>query len=304
VSALPTVLLVGRRGQVGTEVSVQLNTGGYSVTALDREQCDLSKPGAIAAIIRRVKPQVIVNASGYTAVDKAESEPELAEAINAIAPSEMAVEAKHCGALFIHYSSDYIFNGENDRPWTEKDAPGPLGVYGRSKLNGELGVRASGAAAYVFRTSWVYGTHGTNFLLTMLKLAKEREDLAVIADQIGAPTWSRNLADMTMFTIRRFTKADGTIDLDAALASAGVFHASSGGQTSWHGFATAIFEEARKRGIDLKVKNVREIKTSDWPSAATRPKYSVLSNEKLQRSVGFKFPEWHEALQAAMKELN
>jgi dTDP-4-dehydrorhamnose reductase len=304
VSPLPRVLVVGSTGQVGTEVCAPLEGAGFPFSGIAREQCDLLTRGATGNFIREFEPQVIVNAAAYTAVDKAESEPEMAEAINGAAPMEMAEEAKRSDALFIHYSTDYIFNGDHERPWTEYDAPGPLGVYGRTKLNGELGVKNSGAAAFTFRTSWVYGTHGANFLLAMLKLGREREELSVIDDQIGAPTWSRNLADVTMATIGRFTNADGSINLSAAMVDRGVYHATAGGETSWHGFATAIFDEARKRGIELKVKTIRKIKTADWPSAATRPLYSVMSNDKLNRRLGFKFPEWREALRQAMQELS
>jgi dTDP-4-dehydrorhamnose reductase len=303
MSDLPRVLVVGHKGQVGTEMCAQLTGGGYTFVGIDREECDITKPGSVLAIIRDVKPQVIVNAAAYTAVDKAESEPALAEAINATAPTEMAVEAKRIGALFVHYSTDYVFNGENTRPWVEDDLPAPLGVYGRTKLDGERGVATSSAAAFTFRTSWVFGTHGANFLLTMLKLGASREELGVIDDQIGAPTWSRSLADVTMHTIRRFTNADGSIDLDRALADSGLYHATSAGVTSWHGFAEAIFREASERGIPLAVRTVKKIKTSDWPSAAQRPKYSVLSNAKLNQHLEFRFPEWRDALRSAMSEL-
>lgn len=300
MTALPKILVVGHKGQVGTEMCEQLKASGYSFVGIDREECDITKHGSVVTIIREVKPQVIVNAAAYTAVDKAEAEPEIAQLINATAPVEMAEEAKRMGSLFIHYSTDYVFDGENDRPWTEEDEPAPLGVYGRTKLDGEVGVHASGAAAYTFRTSWVYGVYGANFLLTMLKLGSTREELAVIGDQIGAPTWSRNLADVTMHTIRKFSTQSGAIDLDAAQATAGLYHATSGGQTSWHGFAEAIFAEARERGFEVKVKTVKKIRTEDWPSAAKRPKYSVLSNRKLQKTLGFTFPEWHEAMSDAI----
>ena len=301
--ALPRILVVGHKGQVGTEMCEQLKVSGHQFVGIDREECDITKPGSVVSIIRDVKPQVIVNAAAYTAVDKAEAEPEIAEAINATAPTEMAEEAKRIGSLFIHYSTDYVFNGENDRPWTEEDKPAPLGVYGRTKLKGELGVHSSGAAAYTFRTSWVYGVYGANFLLTMLKLGSTREELAVIGDQIGAPTWSRNLADVTMHTIRKFSTPSGTIDLDVAQAMAGLYHATGGGHTSWHGFAEAIFAEARERGFEVKVKSVKKIRTEDWPSAARRPKYSVLSNSKLQKVLGFTFPDWNDAMRNAISML-
>jgi dTDP-4-dehydrorhamnose reductase len=304
VSPLPRVLVVGCTGQVGTEVCAQLKAAGFPYSGIGREECDLFTRGAIGKYIREFKPQVIVNAAAYTKVEKAESEPELAEAINGAAPAEMAEEAKRSDALFVHYSTDYIFDGNHERPWTEDDAAGPLGVYGRTKLNGELGVNNSGAAAFTFRTSWVYATHGANFLLTMLKLGKEREELSVIDDQIGAPTWSRNLADLTMATVRRFTNADGSINLSSAMADCGIYHATARGETSWHGFATEIFDEARKLGMPLKVKTVRQIKTADRPSPATRPLYSVMSNEKLNRRLEIRFPEWREALRQAMQELS
>jgi dTDP-4-dehydrorhamnose reductase len=301
--ALPKVLLVGYIGQVGTEMWQLLTAGGYDFVVIDREECDLTVPGAVRDVIRKVSPKVIVNAAAYTAVDRAETETAIASAINAEAPSEMARAAREVGALFVHYSTDYVFNGEHSVPWVETDTTGPINAYGRTKLDGEKGVLAANAASFIFRTSWVYGAHGANFLLTMLRLGASREELSVVHDQLGAPTWSRSLADVTLHTIRRFTRQDGVIDMDAALAKSGLYHATCGGVTTWFDFASAIFDDARKLGLPMKINEVKPIRGADYPSAAARPTYSVLSNEKLKRELGFSLPDWREALTEVMKQV-
>ena len=299
----PKVILVGYKGQVGTEMCELLTSGSYDFVAIDREECNLTQPGAVTGIIRNVKPAVIVNAAAYTAVDKAESESAIAAAINATAPSEMAIAARELGALFIHFSTDYVFNGEHSVPWIETDTPAPLSVYGQTKLDGEKGTLAAGAAAIIFRTSWVYGAHGANFLLTMLRLGETKEEISVVQDQVGAPTWSRSLADVTMHTIRKFTRDDGSIDIEAATSKAGIYHATCSGATSWYEFACAIFEEARRLKLPLKVAKVKPISAADYPTAAARPHYSVLCNEKLNRELGFTFPNWREALNQTMRQI-
>jgi len=299
---LPKVLLVGYKGQVGTEMSELLKSGGYTFVAIDVEECDLGVAGAVTESIRKERPNVIVNAAAYTAVDKAESNTTIASIINAAAPTEMAKAAREAGALFVHYSTDYVFNGAHATPWIEGDPTGPINAYGRTKLDGENGVLASGAAAFIFRTSWVYGSHGANFLRTMVRLASSREELSVVQDQVGAPTWSRSLAEVTMHTIRKFTAEDGSLDVAAAAHKAGIYHASCGGVTNWFDFAVAIFDEVRAHGIALKVQRVLPITTEQYPCAAARPRYSVLSNEKLQRELGFTMPEWRVALRAVVAE--
>jgi dTDP-4-dehydrorhamnose reductase len=303
MATLPKVLLVGYIGQVGTEMRQLLIAGGYDFVAIDREECDLTVPGNVARFIHQVSPQVIVNAAAYTAVDRAETETAIASVINADAPTEMARAARELGALVIHYSTDYVFNGQHTVPWVETDSTDPLNAYGRTKLDGEKGVLAENALSFIFRTSWVYGSHGANFLLTMLRLGAAREELSVVHDQLGAPTWSRSLADVTMHTIRRFTRQDGTIDTDAALAKAGLYHTTCGGVTNWYEFARAIFDEARKVGLPLTVKEVKPIRGADYPSAAARPSYSVLSNEKLKRELEFSLPDWRDALVEVMKQV-
>lgn len=303
MALLPKVLLVGYVGQVGTEMRQLLTAGGYEFVAIDRDECDLTIPGNVGEFIRRVLPQVIVNAAAYTAVDRAETEIAIATAINADAPAEMAQAARVVGALFVHYSTDYVFNGQHSVPWVESDSTDPLNAYGRTKLDGEKGVLAANAISFIFRTSWVYGSHGANFLLTMLRLGATREELSVVHDQLGAPTWSRSLADVTMHTIRRFTRQDGTIDTDAAMAKSGLYHTTCGGVTNWYDFARAIFDEARKVGLPLTIKEVKPIRGADYPSAAARPSYSVLSNEKLKRELGFELPDWRDALTQVMKQV-
>jgi dTDP-4-dehydrorhamnose reductase len=271
---------------------------------VDWEECDLKTRGNARALIETVRPQAIVNAAAYTAVDRAEAEPEIARVINVDAAQEMAQGAHKQGALLVHYSTDYVFNGCHDRPWTEEDTPDPLNVYGRTKLQGEQAVLNSGAAAFVFRTSWVYGSHGANFLLTMLRLGASREELSIVCDQLGAPTWSRSLAELTLYTIRKFSAEEGTIDLRAASELGGVYHATCGGGTNWFEFACAIFDEARARQLPLKVRHVTPITSEQYPSAAKRPRYSVLSNAKLNQRLGTSLPQWRQALAGVMSEVN
>ncbi len=299
----PKILIFGSGGQVGSELCSLLSDSDYEITAVDRGQCDLANAGSAAKLIASTEPNVVINAAAYTAVDKAESEPLLAHQLNASAPSEMARTCAERGALFVHYSTDYVFNGNNTRPWIESDPVDPINVYGKTKADGELGVIGSGAAAFIFRTSWVFGSHGANFVRTMLRLGAEREELSVVGDQVGSPTWSRSLAELTLHTIRKFTKDDSTIDLEPARRVRGVYHATGGGVATWHGFAEAIFEEGRRRGLPLKVKNVRAIGSAEYLSAAKRPKYSVLSNERLGQELGFRLADWRDALSIVMDEL-
>jgi len=254
-------------------------------------------------MIRFADPQVIVNAAAYTAVDRAESERELAAAINATAPRVMAEEAMARGCLFIHYSTDYIFDGKKQLPWVEDDIPAPLNVYGASKLAGEKGVLAACDASFVFRTSWVFGTEGVNFLRTMLRLGREKEVLSIVADQFGAPTWSRSLADLTLHTLRQFIQR-GELDLGAARSKAGTYHATCRGMTTWHEFACVIFESARNLGMNLKVREVVPITSGQYPMPAERPRYSILSNEKLKRRLGYELPDWKVALRLVMNEVS
>lgn len=283
------VLLTGSTGQVGYELARSLQGVG-EVVALDRNVMDLSDLDQVRDVIRRVQPQLIVNPAAYTAVDKAESEPALAHRINAEAPAVMAEEARALGAALVHYSTDYVFDGSQASPRVEDDPLGPLNVYGASKLAGEQAIVAAGIPHLIFRTSWVYGMRGKNFLLTMLRLAKERDELKVVADQHGAPTWSRTIADTTAQVLAQ-AHAGGR---EWWVQNSGIYHLSAQGQTTWHEFTQAIVEEA---GLSC---NVLPITTADYPTPARRPTYSVMSSERLMTRFCH-LPDWKEALHLCMR---
>jgi dTDP-4-dehydrorhamnose reductase len=283
------VLLTGSTGQVGYELARSLQGVG-EVVAVDRGEMDLSKLDQVREVIRRVQPQLIVNPAAYTAVDKAESEPELAFRINAEAPAVMAEEAKALGAALVHYSTDYVFDGSQATPRVEDDPLGPLNVYGASKLAGEQAIAAAGIPHLIFRTSWVYGMRGKNFLLTMLRLAKERDELRVVADQHGAPTWSRTIADTTAQVLSQ-AHAGGR---EWWVQNSGIYHLSAQGQTTWHAFTEAIIAEA---GLSC---NVLSITSAEYPTPARRPQYSVMSSERLMARF-CRLPDWKEALHLCMR---
>jgi len=272
------ILITGKTGQVGWELQRALAPLGQ-IVALDRREMDLADPDSIRAALRACDPQIIVNAAAYTAVDQAESEPALALAINGVAPGIMAEIAKKTGALLVHYSTDYVFDGAKSGPYAENDTPAPINVYGSSKLAGERAVAASGARHLIFRTSWVYGARGKNFLRTMLRLAQERDELRIVDDQTGAPTWCRAIAQATAQVLAS----------DHADAS-GTYHLSAAGNTSWCGFARAILECA---GHTCRVV---PIPTSAYPLPARRPANSVLSNARLNARFGVTLANWHESL--------
>jgi dTDP-4-dehydrorhamnose reductase len=251
------------------------------VVAADRTTLDLASPDAIVATMRAVKPAIVVNAAAYTAVDRAERERDAAFAVNATAPGILAEEAKRLGALLIHYSTDYVFDGAATQPYHEDDATGPLSVYGASKLDGERAIAASGAAALVFRTSWVYGLTGSNFLLTIRRLAAERDELAIVNDQRGVPNWSRALARATARVL--------ALGSAALRERAGLYHLSSRGDTTWYGFACAIVG-------DVQRPRVRPITTAQYPTPARRPAYGVLATTRFERTFGFALPPWRDAL--------
>jgi dTDP-4-dehydrorhamnose reductase len=283
------VLLTGSTGQVGYELARSLQGVG-EVVALDRGELDLSNLDQVREVIRRVQPQLIVNPAAYTAVDKAESEPGLAFRINAEAPAVMAEEARALGAALVHYSTDYVFDGSQPAPRVEDDPLGPLNVYGASKLAGEQAIAAAGIPHLIFRTSWVYGMRGKNFLLTMLRLAKERDALRVVADQHGAPTWSRTIADTTAHVLSQ-AHAGGR---EWWVQNSGIYHLSAQGQTTWHEFTEAIIAEA---GLSCKV---LPISTAEYPTPAQRPQYSVMSSERLMARF-CRLPDWKEALHLCMR---
>ncbi|MDP2826154.1 MAG: dTDP-4-dehydrorhamnose reductase [Sulfuritalea sp.] len=277
------ILLTGASGQLGRELKRSLACLG-EVVACDRRQLDLADPDTLRDAVRAIAPTVIVNAAAYTAVDKAEAEPEVAEAINAVAPAILAEEARRLGALLIHYSTDYVFDGAKPTPYGEDDLPAPLSTYGRSKHAGELAIAASGVHHLIFRTSWVYGLHGANFMKTMLRLGRERDELRVVGDQIGAPTWARHLADATALILARRE------------VPSGLYHLAASGETSWHGYAEAIFAEAQRAGLMEKSPVVHRITSADYPLPASRPANSRLDCSRLRRDFGLALPDWRTGL--------
>ena len=292
------ILLTGINGQLGWELQRTLAPLG-TVVGLDRAQLDLSQPDAIRRIVREQRPAIIVNPAAYTAVDKAETEPELAHAINAVAPGVLAEEAQKIGALLVHYSTDYVFDGSQNAPYTEEDAPNPQSIYGKTKLAGEDAVRASGCAHVVLRTSWVYGVHGGNFVKTVLRLARERDALRIVADQFGAPTWARRLALCSAEILRQYRENPG----DASRH--GLFHLTAAGRTNWHGYAEEIVRLARQYDAALQDKalTIRAIATHEYPVAAKRPANSVLATNKVKKAFGLELPPWRDDLTACIEEL-
>jgi dTDP-4-dehydrorhamnose reductase len=288
------ILLIGKTGQVGWELQHSLPPLG-PVIALDRTQMDLTRPDSIRRTIRDAAPDIIVNAAGYTAVDKAESEPDLAMQVNAVAPGVMAEEAKRMNALLVHYSTDYVFDGKRSTPYTETDEPNPLNTYGKSKLDGERAIAASGCAHLILRASWIYSSRGTNFVLTMLRLAREREELAVVDDQIGSPTWARALAQTTSELLGKVRRTK---------EETGIYHLSAAGYTSRYDFAKRIIEIARQlSGEKEGWATVRPITNAEYPLPAKRPLNAATSKEKLKRVFGIEMPVWTEQLDSYLHEL-
>jgi dTDP-4-dehydrorhamnose reductase len=280
VTRRPTLLVTGAQGQVGHEL-VRLLAPHGDVVAADRGTLDLADPDAIVAAVRQAKPALIVNAGAYTAVDRAETEVALAHAVNGRAPGILAEEAKRVGALLIHYSTDYVFDGMRATPYPEDAPAAPRNVYGASKLAGERAIAAAGARSLVLRTSWVYGLRGANFLLTIRRLAAEREELRIVADQIGVPNWCRTVAAATARIV-----ADG---LPSAAERAGLYHLSCTGEASWYDFARAIVGDAPRPRIV-------PITTAEFPTPAMRPAYGVLATARFERTFGFALPDWRQAL--------
>ncbi|WP_207281347.1 dTDP-4-dehydrorhamnose reductase [Pseudomonas sp. FW300-N2F2] len=293
------ILLLGKNGQVGWELQRSLAPLGH-VIALDRHAVDglcgdLADVEALRGTIRRISPDIIVNAAAYTAVDKAEhDEPELADRINGDACLVMAQEAALLDAWLIHYSTDYVFNGQGSKPWQETDIVAPVNHYGASKLAGEQAIIASGCKYLIFRTSWVYGARGNNFAKTMLRLAKERETLNVVADQIGAPTGADLIADVTALVIRRL--GEGT-------NFSGIYHLAASGEVSWHGYANHVIEFARNHGEPLATRAVNPIETSTYPTPAKRPLNSRLNTQKLREQFSLYLPVWQSGVTRMLREI-
>ena len=278
------ILLLGKNGQVGWELARSLAPLGQ-VVACDSLELDLADPDALRKTVRELEPGIIVNAAAHTAVDKAESEPGLAMKVNGYAPGILAEEANRLDSLLVHYSTDYVFDGKQQGSYSENDPANPLSIYGKTKLAGEEAIRASCAKHLIFRTSWVYGMRGRNFLLTMLRLAQEREEIKVIDDQIGAPTWCRMIAEATSIAVSGFREN-----------LSGTYHMTAGGSTSWHGFAAAILELSSPE----KKPALTPIPTEDYPLPAARPQNSILSNEKLQSGFGLQLPDWKSGLKLCL----
>jgi len=290
------IVLTGKTGQVGHQLERSLQGLG-EVIALDSKQMNLAEPDAVRAVLRELKPQLIVNPAAYTAVDQAEKEEELAQRINGIAPGVMAEEARALGAAMIHYSTDYVFDGTKSGGYVETDPANPQNVYGRSKLAGEQAIAAAGIPHLILRTSWVYGMRGRNFLLTVKRLAAERDELRIVADQIGAPTWSRTIADTTAHIVARLQpRATQGLACDSWHAAAGIYHLTAQGSTSWHGFTEAIVAHSSTP----KKPVVTPIATEEYPLPARRPKNSILSCAKLIDAF-CDLPQWDKALQLCLE---
>jgi dTDP-4-dehydrorhamnose reductase len=291
------VLLIGKNGQVGHDL-LELLSSFFEVDAVDRSQLDLSRTEDIRTLVRKNAPDIIVNAAAYTAVDKAESDVELATAINAVAPGVLAEEAKRAGALLVHYSTDYVFDGSKRSAYIESDHVNPINVYGQTKADGEAAIRHSGCNHFIFRTSWVFSGRGSNFLLTMLRLGREREELRIIDDQIGAPTSSRMIARATEQVLRRGLERNPS----SAWKQCGTYHMTSAGSVSWFGFAKEIFERGSAL-LDGRRPKLTPIKTSDYPTPAQRPLNSLLSCESLKSFYSISMPEWQTGLVEVIESL-
>jgi dTDP-4-dehydrorhamnose reductase len=305
-SALPEggrILLTGATGQVGGELLETLKPLG-EVIAPSRTEMDLANGASVKETIRAVRPRWIVNPGAYTAVDKAESEPELAYAINTEAVRVMGQEAEAIGAGVVHFSTDYVFDGSRSAPYSETDATGPVGVYGASKLAGELALAESGVGHLVFRTSWVYGARGKNFLLTILKLARDRETLSVVADQQGAPTWSRDLAKMTADVIGQCELAARGRELADVLDDlGGVYHAAGAGETTWYGFAAEAVRLQGEQQPGVRFATIKAITTAEYPTPAKRPANSRMNCDRLKEQFGWEMMDWRDSLQKVLAEV-
>jgi len=284
------LLVTGANGQVGWELRRGL-CGVGDMFAMDRTACDLSRPQDLPGIIREAKPDVIVNAAAYTSVDKAEKEEELAMLVNGTAVGVIAEEARRLNALLIHYSSDYVFDGTKDGSYAEDDLPRPINAYGRSKLAGERAIAQCGSEYLIVRTSWVFAGRGHNFLLRILQLAQQREELSVVADQIGAPTWARSIAEATAHIVKYTCRERAEADF-----SSEILHVTAGESTSWCGFTEAILDQAIGCGLLLNRPKLRPISSSEYPLPAARPKNSCLAGARVRERFGITLPQWHQGL--------
>ncbi|MEW6316098.1 MAG: dTDP-4-dehydrorhamnose reductase [Pseudomonadota bacterium] len=296
----PRILIIGDQGQVAWELQRTLATLGDVIAAgrsTATHALDLARPETIAPLVEATRPNWIINAAAYTAVDKAEQEEELATTINGRAVGELAAAAKSVGALLVHYSTDYVFDGTADKPYTEEAPTNPQSAYGRSKLAGEEAIRASDTPHLILRTSWVYGARGHNFMRTIRRLAREREELRIVADQHGCPTWSRHIAEATAQILAQLGQ-----DRAAWAAKTGTYHLVSSGQGTWHDFASRIVEHQRQHE-PVKTERILPIRTEEYPLPAPRPKYSVLCTDKMRAAFGIHMPHWESALEQVQKEL-
>jgi dTDP-4-dehydrorhamnose reductase len=299
------LLLLGANGQVGFELQRALAPLGDLVCATREGRlpggatcavADLADAAALDALLGRERPDIVVNAAAHTAVDRAEDEPDAAQRANADVPAQIARWCQQRDAMLVHYSTDYVFDGRGTRPYRENDAAAPLGVYGRSKYAGEEAIRASGARHLIFRTAWVFAARGQNFLRTMLRLARDRDSLRVVADQIGAPTPARWIANATALTLARLPARPDP-------AHSGLFHLAAGGETSWHGFAEALFADALAGGLIERAPRIEAIATSDYPTRAQRPAYSRLDGRRLYDAFGLRLPDWRRGVAEVVAEL-
>jgi dTDP-4-dehydrorhamnose reductase len=290
------ILITGCNGQVGWELQRTLASLG-KIFAFDRQTLNLADANAIRHVVQTLRPTLIVNAAAFTAVDRAETEKESSYALNTEAPRVLAEEAKALNALLIHYSTDYVFDGTSPHPYTENDLPNPINAYGQSKLDGERAIRDVKGPHLIFRTSWVYASRGKNFLLTMLKLAKEKESLKIVNDQRGAPTWSRLIAEATSQILVTCLKHPQDHRW-------GIYNLTCAGQTTWFNFAESIFQLYSKTNPDFRTPKLSPISSSEYPTPAQRPKNSLLSSDKLHHSFGITLPDWQKALQFCLEELN
>jgi dTDP-4-dehydrorhamnose reductase len=291
----PVILVTGKNGQVGYELQRALLPIG-NVVAVNRQQMNLSETTSIREAVSQIKPDIIVNTAAYTAVDKAETDQQTAMQINGIAPGVLAEEAAKLNALLIHYSTDYVYDGSKENVYLETDATNPVNYYGLTKLTGEQAIQATTVEHLILRTSWVYGGRGSNFLLTMLRLMKERAELNVIDDQHGTPTWSRLIAEVTAHIIKQ-----AILERQQADFESGVYHLTSSGETTWHGFAAKIAELAANKE-DLKIKTIKKIPTSQYPTPAKRPHNSRISTQTLTERFSLTLPKWDEALALCMED--